>query len=142
MTFPKPVALAALRLYSNLDAPVIANASEKKRSFDIGDGFLEHQDRIEKRDRTRPDHVGCLTLRLAVVEDVYRTLSREPLKTPEAQERYEEALSWVYEKSSSLPGFSLREICEVFDWDITAIQKHLAMAGGPRTRHSRRPTLF
>jgi hypothetical protein len=64
-------------------------------------------------------------LRLAVLEDAYRTLLHGVSRAKYLEGAHEEALAWVRGDYRCHSGFSLSDICELFGLDTKYVRKKL-----------------
>lgn len=105
-----------------------ATGKESGRSYDTGDAAIAFFELKDRKSRSRPMYLGCLSLRLAVVKDAHRIIALGPTQSPGSISRYNEARDWARGGTESSPGFSLPEICEVFGWQIDAMRRKLLTA--------------
>ena len=102
--------------------PVTANSIEQNMACDWGDPHLAFFDT-----QRSPWVVSCpnTMLRLAVLEDAYRTLLHGLPEPKYMAGAYAETLDWVRGKYRSHPGFSLEDICGLFGLNISYVRRKL-----------------
>jgi hypothetical protein len=102
--------------------PDTATEMQKNMACDWGDPDLEWYDATPLPwVVSTPDTM----LRMAVLEDAFRTLSHGDSEAKYLSGAYEETLAWVRQEYECFPGFSLADICDLLGMDTGYVKTRL-----------------
>ena len=107
--------------------PPKATEQQQRGDAEVGDALLAFYEQ-----ETPPWVVSSpdVALRVAVLEDAFRTLAHGPRRAKHLRGAYDDTLAWVNEEYTPNPGFSLSDICDLLGMDTDYVRaKLLALTG-------------